>query len=160
MKNLGKNVLCLIIILLVIVIFVVVGVVIKNSNVINKQELNKTKQLTESTSDNAYISMETHLEEIANAAIGSKPEKIASDCKGNQTIDCSSYTGYENFTIDNFIVEFIKQPYQKGLTTSFTLSKTYDNSTGILKLKGLTCVDSSGNTTGTSYIYTNVYLVK
>lgn len=69
MKRANKNKLYLTIIILIIIISILAGIII---NLVQKNKINKSiqtseKQLTETTKDNAYVSMETHLAEVAKA---------------------------------------------------------------------------------------------
>ena len=67
------------------------------------------------------------------------------------TYNASSISGYQNFTVNNFIVAFLSTPYtntnlsgndkkgQKGYARAYgcTASKSYNASTGIFSLSGM-----------------------
>ena len=85
---------------------------------------------------------------------------------GNKTINVSSYNGYENFTKDNFIIEILscsadstvlltlskviqKSDKLQGKIFGCTVSKTYDASTGVLKVSGMSNTVHIVNENGT-----------
>lgn len=95
---------------------------------------------------------------------------------GNKTISCTSITGYENKTANNFIVEFVSCPYTniemsgsrsgkaRGRGLGTTLSKSYNASTGTLAISGMQQtiqVDYSadGNKNTTQYFTYKVYVI-
>lgn len=183
MRKSGKNMLYLTIIILSIAIFILIGVIINISNInkeIKKQQESKSLQLGETTSDNAYVDLQTHLSEVKiqeqklisfkndiataitemgietseNASSATMSNNIkninrhiyigttSSSYVASQTFDCSSITGYENLTIDNF--EFIAKRLEVTQMDTYatvgtsksdlTLRRSYDASTGILTL--------------------------
>ena len=74
------------------------------------------------------------------------------------TIDCTSYEGYGNLTVDNFLLEVLSISHYAYGTSSQTLqvTKSYDASTGVFTAIGRKVV--SNNYTLTAYF--DVYLVK
>ena len=76
------------------------------------------------------------------------------------SFDVSSYSGYKNFTIDNFIVEvnggsFSASGSYNDIVTpvsgsgSYTVTKTYDSETGQLTISGLSGSSQIRNSTTT-----------
>lgn len=76
------------------------------------------------------------------------------------SFNVSSYAGYQNFTSDNFIVEIVSLPsvigastgkagYYPG-TTGCTITKTYNNQSGILTIGGLTQKATISDSYGTT----------
>ena len=75
MQKIGNNRIKLTILILMLVIIILIGI-IKNtntSNMINIHEKNKGQQLDETTEDNSYVKMQTHLSEVKE-----KEEKLLS----------------------------------------------------------------------------------
>ena len=107
--------------------------------------------------------------------------KIASDVISyNFSINVSSYTGYQNFTADNFILEPLTYTVKVGLLDSSgnngtdpsandlefaqTVQKVYNPNTGIFTFTYLIIAteftySTRLNFTGESYAHCNVYLV-
>lgn len=95
-----------------------------------------------------------------------EPTVIASELNssGARTVDCTAIIGYQNLTVDNFLIESTGLKSGVGSSNPFgvsgSLTKTYDSETGVLTVGK--CVgkyyDYSGNNYGCSVLY-NVLLV-
>ena len=79
-------------------------------------------------------------------------EKIKSGLLSNsqQKIDVTNIEGYQNLSVDNFILEFKEiVAYQKNDTTDTRqVKKTYDNEKGILTINKIQSWGYSSNGTG------------
>lgn len=89
----------------------------------------------------------------------------------NTSYNVSGYSGYNRFTKDNFLVDFVSLAFAKcsdndnrgvGGTTEArgcTLSKTYNQSTGIFSLSGASQTVYGANGDGSWQTYQNVNFV-
>jgi len=100
MKNSGKNMMKLAIVILIVTIIILVGIIIKilnTNNEINRQKERNTQQFEETTTDNAYISMEAHL-----SALDEKQKEINNmqNTAGQATVTADKilkdYTAYKD----------------------------------------------------------------
>lgn len=96
---------------------------------------------------------------------------------GNGTINCSSLSNYQNLTVDNFLVNLISipniniqcdaYPYNAaGVCTSAgaTVSKSYNQETGVLTVKGLSITLTVSNSgiypkNGTVKLSASIYCI-
>ena len=100
-----------------------------------------------------------YLVEPLNAQIRGSLIKIGSQMRGG-SIDVSSYSGYKNFTVDNFIFKNVNLDMEGGWANLDYMTSSYDTTTGVytfqLPYHPYTAVDDR-HVTG--YAKADVYLI-
>lgn len=180
MKNKRVNIKIVIIIVLIGIIITLIGKNLNNKKTNIEKKIEYAEQLTELTSDNAYISMEAHLSEISNNS-GKKVEKLVENylCNSSNktagsggygktmthTFDVTSIDSYDTLTEDNFIIEIVK--IQTGANaddkySSLEVSKAYDAITGQLVVSNLGYVWNQVTNNGFCSVYStvNIWVVR
>lgn len=102
MKNRKENIKNIIIILLLVIIITLIFINFNNKNInIEEPELKQGEQLTQTTSTNAYVSIQDHLAEVE--ATGAKGGiTYCGEYTANGSFDISDY-GLSNVNVSNFI---------------------------------------------------------
>ena len=147
MKNSRKNMIKLTIVILIITIIILVGIIVNvlnTNNEINRQKEASAQQLTERTSDNAYVDITRHLKEVEDGI--------------NDGYNKGYTEGYSDGQNNAGKIEYIYHTHKvpEGATIS-----TYNEKT-ISSIKGECYTEEekhthSGNTTSGGGCYKNSY---
>ena len=128
--------------------------------------------ITYSSDKTSVENVNDALDELYNKLDTIKVRHLGS-LNGNGTIDCTSIPNYQNLTVDDFIVayksvstsSYIYMNPSGGLGTVYgSVSKSYNASTGVLTVNGLTLSFSPANANhgagGSGKVVADIYCIK
>ena len=146
-KKISLKTMVIVIILMTSIIIALISVILsmKNTN-IEKQVMDK-EQLTETSSDNSYVTMAEHLSEVNSANSGIYIPQLKATTSGYNAVESGGYGTLERAELDNYTTLSI---------TTMKITNTYGQI-------GITGYDADGNKTsiyskkGTSTVSNKTY---